>query len=604
MRPVRTRNHPLQHGRRAWAAGVGPGSAGVPPALPGKPHPVPLPAQNCQTRGAPTGAVVTLMARKKSKDTTVDVAPEPIAQPPQTDTPPNRTLLHDWAPLGQCLTQRIGRHYWLRHAAELFADETVPHWVHDNGAMSQRTARVLVAWCQERESAGTLPDQVVVCEIGMGTGLHLKYMLDAFRQHCVDHDKDWYARLQALASDVSAPVARKAQERGLFADHADHVRLGHLDVEAPDTFIELDTGIAVPLVGQVHVFVALYVLDLLGMDVFRRRNYDDGGRWEAVWVRTWLRDEALLPAYTDATVAQLQQLAGEDHPDAVEPLAQVWSLIQEELRAWPVAMAEHPDNTTLNQLADDIESALGRNHALLTDGTVVIHSAGALRAAQLLAETVAEGGIVLLRDVGLHTPEAAATARGLTHYGQVSAAAVNLVQMDAWIAAGHCPGVLAVAPSHDGQRGQCGRLLVKGSLPATESAFRDPFDSRAIFCLPRAAGASGCPDRCGPSAGTGPTGHRPGADRLAPAPRRGAAGPERPASPRCGPRGGAAGSGTQPRIQPRPVVCAGRCAARAGRVGQIGPRLPQRAGGAPPTCPVAVESGLRPGRSGAARRSV
>ncbi len=421
------------------------------------------------------------MARKKSKDTTVEVPVQATAEPPQGDAPANRTLLHDWAPLGQCLTQRIGRHYWLRHAADLFADETVPHWVHDNGAMSQRTAHVLIAWCQERQSAGTLPDQIVVCEIGMGTGLHLKYMLDAFRQHCRDHNTDWYTRLQALGSDVSAPVARKAQERGLFADHAGHVRLGHLDVEAPDTFIELDTGIAVPLVGQVHVFVALYVLDLLGVDVFRRRNYDDGGRWEAVWVRTWLRNEALLPAYTEATVAQLQELATQDHPDAMEPLAQVWSLIQEELRAWPVAMAEHPDSLALQRLADDTESALGRTHPLLTDGTVVIHSAGALRAVQLLSETVAQGGIVLLRDVGLHTPEAAATARGLTHYGQVSAAAVNLVQLDAWMAAGHCPGVLAVAPSHDGQRGQCGRLLVKGSLPATESAFRQAFDSRAIF---------------------------------------------------------------------------------------------------------------------------
>ncbi|MBM4345476.1 MAG: tetratricopeptide repeat protein [Deltaproteobacteria bacterium] len=398
--------------------------------------------------------------------------------PPADPAPADRVLLEDWTPLGQCLSQRVGRQFWLRHAGELFADDTVPHWVHDNGAMSQRTAQVLAAWCQDRADQGTLPAEIVLCEIGMGTGLHLRYLLDAFRSLCAERGTDWYGRLIALATDVSAQVARTAQERGLFAEHADHVRIGFCDVQAPDTFVELDSGVQLDLRGRVHVFVAYYVLDLLPMDVFRRRRLADGDRWEALWVRSWLRDAALLPSVCDASIEELQSLAAQERPETVEPIAQAWSLLQEELRAWPVALDNHPDCAALGRFADAQQAALGSHHPALETGTVVIHSAGALRAAQLLAQTVAEGGIVLLRDVGLHAPELAATARGLSHYGQVSAAAVNLVQFDQWLTD---LGLRVVAPRQDGDRGQCSRLLARDRNVQAEQVFSELFDTESIF---------------------------------------------------------------------------------------------------------------------------
>ena len=409
-----------------------------------------------------------------------EVAANSTQPPAQSDeqTLSDRHLLEDWTPLGQCLTQRVGRQYWLRHAGDLFADQTVPHWVHDNGAMSQRTAQVIAAWCADREQANQLPTEIVLCEVGMGTGLHLRYVLDALRDLCQTTGKDWYKRLAVLATDVSAQVARTAQERALFAEHADKVRLGFLDVQVPDTFVELDTGAQLDLRGRVHIFVAYYVLDLLPMDVFRRRHLDDGDRWEAVWVRTWLRDGALLAAFSDHSLEQLQELAAQAQPASVEPLAQAWSLLQEELRAWPVLLESHPDFSQLDRLADAQEASLGPGHPLLAEGTVVLHSAGALRAAQLLIQTASADGIVLLRDVGLATPQLAATARGLSHYGQVSAAAVNMVQLDQWLAGDQ---LQVVVPTHDGERGQCSRLLVRQDLPQTRAKFAELFDTEAVF---------------------------------------------------------------------------------------------------------------------------
>lgn len=403
----------------------------------------------------------------------------PIATPERSPT--ERVLLQDWSPLARCLMWRVGRLAWLPRAADLFADEVVPHLVHDNGTVSQRTARLLFAWCQECQATGTLPAEIVICELGMGTGLHLKYALDAFQALCREAGTDWYGRLVALATDVSAQVARRAVERGLFADHAGHVRLGYLDVDQPQRFVELDSGTQLDLTGKVHMFIAFYVLDLLTVDVFRRLRQGEETRWEAVMARTWLRDPQQLAAWSDASVEELQRLAQDPQPPTLEPLAQAWTLLQQELRAWPVDLSEHPDLALLEQWADAQEQQLGLDHALLQEGTVVVHSAGALLAMLRLGAVLAEGGVVLLRDVALVTAEQAAQPRAHAHYAQVSASAVNLHAIDQFFAQGKAPlEMRLVAPSSDGIRGQATRLLHRGNVDATVSAFLQVFDGDSL----------------------------------------------------------------------------------------------------------------------------
>ncbi len=403
---------------------------------------------------------------------TTPVASDPL---PQSD----RLLLEEWTPLARCLAWRVGRLAWQPGAVDLFADETVPHLIHDNGAMSQRSAAVLFAWCEDQEAAGTLPDQIVVCEFGIGTGLHLRYLLDAFAQRCQQAAVPWYERLQVLATDVSAAVARQAVERGLFAHHPGRVRFGFLDIENPRQFIELDTGVRLDLAGQVHFAMALYVLDLLTVDVFRRLREGDATRWEAVLVRTWLRDPRQLPAYTDATAAELQALAAAPDGQNLAPLTDAWNLVQQELRAWAVDLSEHPDLPLLEQWADRQEADLGADHELLRDGTVVVHSAGALRALLGLSSILAPSGVALVRDVALTTAEQAGHPRGHAHYGQVTAAAVNMRAVDQFFAAGP-QGLRLLGPERDGGRGQATRLLLRSELAATQAAFAAVFGAQAV----------------------------------------------------------------------------------------------------------------------------
>lgn len=393
-------------------------------------------------------------------------------------------LLQDWTPLGQCLDVRLSRAWWAWHGADMFTEHRVPTLAHDSGALSQRSARVLFAWCQEQEAAGTLPASITLVEAGMGTGLHLRYLLDAFRDRCQAAANDWYDRLLAYGTDVNVTTVRRSVERGLYAGHAGHVRLGFMDVQQPGLFTELGTGVAVDLRGGIDVLIGNYVLDMMPVDVLRRQRDASGGTtWEAVLVRTWLRHPELLSAHTDLTAEQLVELAQQGDAPADEQLAAAYALMQVELRAWPVDLTNNTDLPQLAREADAQEQALcpdpaqRAEHPLLRDGTVVNHAAAALRAVLRAVASLSPNGYAQFRDIGITSAEDAAVARSYHRYGPIGAAGVNLLQIDRFVANGLAPdGVAAYAPTHDGARNHGTRLLARSALPLTVAEFQIAFD--------------------------------------------------------------------------------------------------------------------------------
>ncbi len=405
-------------------------------------------------------------------------------------------LLQDWSPLSQCLDWKLGRIAWAISADQLFDDGRVPNLTHDSGTLSLRNARVLAAWCAEQAAADALPDEIVVVEVGMGTGLHLRYLLDHFQKISSDGGQDWYDRLRVYATDVSPALLTKAAERGLFEPHAERVRMGYIDLASPGLYIEPDGGEQVDLRGGIHLLCANYVLDLLPIDVFRRSRVSDNGaarttRWEALLARTWLRAVERLPAYTDLTLEQIQTLAASEDPQAWRALTSLYSLLQLQLRTFEVPIAAHPDLDELVRLANRQEAALGDGHELLASGTIVYHSGGALRVATELGMILADNGYATLRDIGLTSAELAAVPRIHQHFGTTVAAGVNMVQLDDWLAEDRSgSGVRAVAPANDGTDNHAARLLTRGSLPATESAFAEHFDGEAMSLVGRTVWAA------------------------------------------------------------------------------------------------------------------
>lgn len=400
-------------------------------------------------------------------------------------------LLEDWAPLGRCLDVRLGRAAWPTHAASLFRDEQVPHLAHDSGALSRRHAAVLLAWCEARAAEDALPERIVLVEAGIGTGLHLCYLLRHFAAASEERGVDWAERLQVWVTDVSAELLDKARSRSLFPERFD-VRYALLDVVRPERVLPIDAdgqlGEAEAL-PPIHAFFANYVLDLMPMDLFRRAasGTDDAPRWQAALVRTWLREPGALSRHTDLDVDGIRGLVAQGGPGAWAALAPIWSLLQLELRTFPLQDDDHPDLALLETVADAIEAELGVEHEALADGTVVLHSGGALTVVQRIGAALAETGFAIFRDVALVTAAEAAVPRGLTHYGPTTAVGVSFYELDRALAGG---ALRFCGPAHDGPRAQASRMLLRREDSAVEQAFAAALDGEALAAVEaRVAGA-------------------------------------------------------------------------------------------------------------------
>ncbi len=411
------------------------------------------------------------------------------AAPEQPDTaavqaPPaeDDVLLQDWVPVSQAIDWRLSRMAWQSSADVLFAEKRVPNRTHDSGALSLRNARILFAWCQEQHEAGSLPETVNLVELGMGTGLHLRLLLDHFQRLSKESETDYYDRLQVFATDVSPRLTNMVQEQGLFVAHAEHVRVGFMNTMSPGMFVDSDSEERVDLRGQMHCCCANYVLDLFPIDVFRRRRVTTDGvdtvAWETALMRTWLRNKELFPSYTDLTLEQILELSKSEEPAAWAMLAPLYSLMHLEVRLYAVPLDEHPDMAELEHSADRQEAALGADHELLEDGTVVYHSGGALYAVREIAAALAPNGYAITRDVGLTTPELAAVARIHQHFGPTVAAGVNMLQIDALFEDDRSGlGVSCHKPLNDGVNNQAVRLFSVAELPKTVGVFRNEFDA-------------------------------------------------------------------------------------------------------------------------------
>lgn len=405
------------------------------------------------------------------------------AQPAEPAPVGDEILLQDWTPMSRCLDWRIGRVAWNALGAKLFADGDVPNLAHDSGTHSRKCADLLLRWCEDCNERGTLPDEIVVVEYGMGTGLFLRFLLDAFKARCDSDGLPYYGQLRVYATDVSAAMLQAAHDRGLFADHAERVTLALADILKPSEIRPFGGDTTIDLGGSVSASFSNYALDLMPIDIFRRTSAQTNGAeaaepatWEAVLVRTWLREPGELRAYTDAPLEQLKQWAARGDAPAIAALGPVYSLLQAELRTFPFDVTTHPDAADLDTYATHLESLLGAGHDLLNDGVVVYHSGGALEAAERVTAALSDEGFALFRDVALHTAELAGVARTYQHFGPTVAAAVNLVQWDHHFADGGRHGVRTLAPDSDGVRDQAVRVLVRGSADL-EAAVTALFDA-------------------------------------------------------------------------------------------------------------------------------
>jgi tetratricopeptide (TPR) repeat protein len=361
------------------------------------------------------------------------------------------TEIEDFRPLGQCLEWRLADAYWDRAGVIPFVRNDVPYLVNNTGRLSENAAALVFAALSEIQS--TLPKQVVLLELGAGTGLHARYFLDAFAAKCRKEGSVFYDRLTYVVSDRFERTVLGWQRDGLFAGHEEHVALRICDAAAPDRQ-SLPGGALSPPLGAPVVVFCNYLLDVLTSTIARR----SATGLEQLCVRSHLAGGATsLRAAGLGSLDESRALAASGRfEDLVRLLPLLAHLdLETAYRPWTPATAE--------------DAALA---AAMPAGDRVIINGGALACLDKLVAGMDPAGFILVNDYGPARAEDVATHLGVQRFGGSVAMGLNFSLLESMLAG---RGFATVAPEGDEQRRIHTRLVARHIGPRTLDVLRKRF---------------------------------------------------------------------------------------------------------------------------------
>ena len=345
------------------------------------------------------------------------------------------TEIEDFRPLGQCLEWRLADAYWDRAGVIPFVRNDVPYLVNNTGRLSENAAALVHAAFSEDRS--TLPDRLVILELGAGTGLHARYFLDAFAAECQKNDSDFYDRLTYVVTDRFERTVLGWERDGLFVGHEAHVALRMCDATSPTTF-SAPGGAALTTLGAPIVVFCNYLLDVLPSTIARQSP----NGLEQLCVRTHLSGRAT--ALAAAGLKSLDEACALAASGTFADLRRLLPLLahldlETAYRPWT------PSTTEEAELA-----------AAMPGGDRVIINGGALACLHKLAASLDPAGFILVNDYGPVRAEDVATHVGVQRFGGSVALGLNFPLLEGALAR---RGFATSAPDGDDKRRVHTRLM-------------------------------------------------------------------------------------------------------------------------------------------------
>jgi len=360
----------------------------------------------------------------------------------------NRRLLQDFTRLDESLEAELSNLCWQSSGLLLFVENDVPYAINNNSQLSDQASELLFRSCLECVPG----ESIKLLELGAGTALFARFLLDAFRDRCKDTGHDFYERLTFYITDRSPSTVRQWAERRLFADHEDHVVIGVCDALDPLRCTPLN-GSPVDLSGIRAVFCN-YLLDTLPSTVIRRGEQG----CEELCVRTHLTDDiARLKHHTRLTPEEIRALV--QSPDPADR-AKLTSL---------VSVFEYETAFRRNgRVSEEAEEALAIGAGL--DRVLVNH--GGLRCLEKCIALLEPAGFVLVNDYGPVQPDQIPGQAVPQRFGRTIALGVNFPLLQHRMAALGC---VTVKPDEDDARSIHTRLILKTRFPGVVEAFGQQF---------------------------------------------------------------------------------------------------------------------------------
>ena len=353
--------------------------------------------------------------------------------------------------MGESLEWRLADAYWAGAGVLPFVRNDVPYLVNNTGRLSENAAALVFA--SFSEARASLPDRLVILELGAGTGLHARYFLDAFRAQCLRDAADFYDRLTYVVSDRFEGTVRGWQRDGLYAEHEDHVALRICNATSPAT-LSMPGGGAAPPLGAPIVAFCNYVLDVLPSRIVRRSV----AGLEELCVRTHLAGGATASKVAGfASLEEARALATSGRfADLVRLLPLLPELeLETAFRPWTPAPG--------------IEETLASQTA---EGERLIVNGEALACLEKLLALVPASGFVLVNDYGPARAEDVANHVGVQRFGGSVALGLNFPLIEHALSA---RGFEISAPEGDEKRRVRTRLIARRTGARTRDVFRNRF---------------------------------------------------------------------------------------------------------------------------------
>lgn len=344
---------------------------------------------------------------------------------------------------------RLLRGYYDLAGPAAFLGGEVPFAVTSGGQLSCDAAALLLA-SDAHHSPGAEPIRCL--ELGPGTGLFAKLLLDDLERCCRERRSDCYDRITLVLADSSRPMLDAIASSGLLAAHEGRYELLVINPPLTAPLAWIDNR---PL----HAVFLNYVLDSLPASVIRRTE----SGIEHLCVRTRIAADAALSDYTDLSPERVTELAHDGDPRSDAQLGALFPALAIDARFEPAMPGDLPAPEALGSLPP------------LSPGTTTVHSHGAIACLHALGARLAPGGFALFSDFPsppTNAPSPAGTPYSL--YGGAIALGLNfgqIVRMAArWDGLSH----------HATTRGAptfISRLIGRAVTPSVAACFEERFSA-------------------------------------------------------------------------------------------------------------------------------
>ena len=358
-------------------------------------------------------------------------------------------VIEGFRPLAQSLEWGLSDLYWNTQGLSGFVSNEVPYLVNNSGSLSASAAEVLYANCVEAPGSGAIR----VLELGSGSGLFARYLLDEFQRLCQSRGADFFDRLQYYVSDRSRRTVEQWSERELFARDAGRAIPCICDALDPAAAQTLD-GQAIALSGLRAIF-ANYVLDSLPAAILRKGENGP----EQLCVRTHLTgDQQRIRQYTTLDLDALRALAASPDPVERAQLIPLMPLFEFEPQFQPCL-----------PLADWASQALNFGQNL--DRILVNY--GACQCIERCLALLETSGFVLINDYGAIQFDQIAGQASSQRFGSSTAVGLNFPLIEHHFTAQR---IDVIRPDGDEHLPVHPRLIPKPGLGQTRQAFLAAFD--------------------------------------------------------------------------------------------------------------------------------